>query len=111
MYKKVQKLSSEKKDNMITRHQLRIGSYVMADEKIQQVSLIDNETAQVRFSSVASQTGAAVHKDYSLDSIQPVLLTDDVLRQCNFVFHDYFKFWQLISGQDEKRLEMDIDIV
>ena len=42
-----------------------------------------------------------------LDQIEPVPLTDDVLKQCGFVYHDYFKFWQLVTTGI--RSEMDID--
>ena len=39
----------------------------------------------------------------------PIALTDEVLTQCGFLYHDYFKFWQLIEGMDAYRSEMDID--
>jgi hypothetical protein len=39
-----------------------------------------------------------------------VPLTDDVLKQCGFVYHDYFKFWQLkTTGITSEMSEMDID--
>jgi hypothetical protein len=28
------------------------------------------------------------------DQVQPVPLTDVILQQCGFIFHQYFKFWQ-----------------
>ncbi len=48
-------------------------------------------------------------KVHSLESLQPVPMSDTVLKQCLFVYHDYFKFWQLITGGAKNRSDIDID--
>ncbi|GAA4746200.1 hypothetical protein [Flavisolibacter ginsenosidimutans] len=72
--------------------------------------MIDNAsspTAGVTPDAKAEETETDL--PYSLERLQPVPLSDAVLKQCRFVYHEYFKFWQLITGQDESRSEMDID--
>jgi hypothetical protein len=49
------------------------------------------------------------NRQQNLQVLEPVPLTDAVLRQCNFVYNDYFKFWRLVTGAGEARSEMDID--
>ena len=94
---------------MINSYELRLGNYVLVDQNMEQVSMINGT-----FSATTALANGAVNREdmtkkHSLESLQPVLLTDTVLEQCNFVYHDYFKFWQLVTGTAENRSEMDID--
>lgn len=91
---------------MIPCHELRIGNYVLANETLQMISLISPE----RLLSVATADDQQEPgKDQTLESISPVALSDDILRRCGFVYHHYFRFWQLIEGVALNRSEMDID--
>jgi len=64
-------------------------------------------TGKAVFTSDAEDSHEQTASEYRFDQIEPVPLTDDVLKQCGFVYHDYFKFWQLITTGT--RSEMDID--
>jgi len=70
---------------------------------IQQVSKI---TAKTIFTVDAEQSIGQEAAEYSLEKVEPVPLTNEVLQQCGFLYHDYFKFWQLITTGI--RSEMDI---
>jgi hypothetical protein len=95
---------------MIPCHELRIGNYVLAEQAMQQVSMIDNTTSSTKAVLFDTKGGETqTNKQYKLESLQPIPLTEDILKQCQFVYHDYFKFWQLVSGTDENRSELDID--
>lgn len=94
---------------MIQAHELRIGNYILMNGQLQQVFMINQQTAQVNFSSVDSNGQATDGEGCTLANAQPVPLTEDILQQCRFVYHDYFKFWQLITGTGDLRSEMDID--
>jgi hypothetical protein len=59
------------------------------------------------FTSDTEESHEQAASEHSFGQIEPVPLTDDVLKQCGFVYHDYFKFWQLITTGT--RSEMDID--
>src|SRR4029078_1993059 len=89
---------------MISCYELRIGNYVLVDENLQEVSVISRRTI---FAIGAEEGKEQPATEYNLENIQPVPLTDDIFKQCGFVFHDYFKFWQLITTGI--RSEMDID--
>ncbi|HEV7331798.1 MAG TPA: hypothetical protein VGN63_12235 [Flavisolibacter sp.] len=91
---------------MIPSQELRIGNFVIADEKLQQISMID-QASSLAATTLPGDTQTA--KTFPLENIRPVLLTDEILGQCGFLYHDYFKFWQLIESNDGFRSEMDMD--
>jgi hypothetical protein len=77
------------------------------DKNLQQVSMI---TGTAVFTIDAEEGHEPAASEHSSDQIEPVPLTDDVLKQCGFVYHDYFKFWQLkTTGITSEMSEMDID--
>jgi hypothetical protein len=95
---------------MIPSNELRIGNYVLAGQTVQCISMIDgasSTTTVVLLESTEGKTKSGT--SYRLESLQPVPLNDGLLQQCRFVYHNYFKFWQLVDGQEENRSEMDID--
>lgn len=94
---------------MIHSYELRLGNYVLVNQNIEQVSMIDGTFSATTALSTGTKNREDMTKKHSLESFQPVPLTDDILQQCNFVYHDYFKFWQLITGIDSDRSEMNID--
>lgn len=90
---------------MIPSNELRIGNYVLCKGQLERLAMINNKTSAIELEKLnVDETG-----EIGFSNIQPVMLTDDILRQCGFIYHDYFKFWQLINGKDELRSEMDID--
>ena len=95
---------------MIPCYELRIGNYVLAGDKLQCIATINSQSVQTTFASASvAEKYTESTFSHSLESVTPVTLTDEVLTRCRFVYHDYFKFWQLISGTEENRSEMNID--
>lgn len=90
---------------MIPSNELRIGNYVLYEGNLERLAMISNKTSSVDVEKNEDKEKGEIR----FSDIQPVLLTDDILQQCNFVYHDYFKFWQLVNGKEENRSEMDID--
>ena len=89
---------------MIPCYELRIGNLVIINGMLQRVSAITRTT----ISTVdADENNDQTISEHSLEKVEPVILTDEVLKECGFVYHDYFKFWQLITTGI--RTEMDID--
>jgi len=89
---------------MISCYELRLGNRVLVNDHLQQVSVITGTTV---FTINLEENSEQAASEYSPESLQPVALTDEVLKDCGFVFHDYFKFWQLLTTGI--RSEMDID--
>ena len=88
-------------------NELRLGNRVLVDKNLQQVSMI---TGTAVFTIDTEEGHEPAASEHSSDQIEPVPLTDDVLKQCGFVYHDYFKFWQLkTTGITSEMSEMDID--
>jgi hypothetical protein len=95
---------------MISCYELRIGNCVLVDEMLQTVSAISS-TAVSTF-DVEENNEQSV-SEHDLESIQPVVLTDDILKQCGFAYHDYFKFWQLITTgiRSEMNVSPDYEVI
>ena len=95
---------------MISCYELRLGNRVLVDKNLQQVSMI---TGTAVFTSDAEEGHEQVASEYRFEQIEPVPLTDDVLKQCGFVYHDYFKFWQHITTgiRSEMDINSDYDVI
>ena len=78
---------------------------------MRKVSAISNCNSHTCHSSVAVESMTNEDAEiYSVENIQPLLVTDSILEQCNFIFHDYFKVWKLGSiGQAATEMEIDMD--
>jgi len=94
---------------MIPCYELRIGNYVLAEQKLQRISMLNDKTSSANTFSTDANNNTDNGPEHKLASIQPVALTDDILKQCNFVYHSYFKFWQLINPPENNRSEMNVD--
>ena len=88
---------------MISCYELRLGNRILVNGNIQQVSMITGKTI---FTVDAEETIEQEASEYSLEMVEPVPLTNELLKECGFVYHDYFKFWQLVTTGI--RSEMDI---
>ena len=96
---------------MISCYELRIGNYVLVDENLREVSGITSTTVSTLDTEKNEQHEQA--SEHSSQNIQPVLLTDEILQQCGFVYHDYFKFWQLITTgiRSEMNISPDYEVI
>lgn len=99
-----------KKKYMISCYELRIGNYVLVDSNLHSISAISRTTASTL---EADENNEEVVSEHSLDNIEPVPLTDDIIRQCGFAFHNYFKFWQLITTgiRSEMNISPDYEVI
>ena len=95
---------------MISCYELRIGNYVLAHDCVQRIAMINNKVLSEGISSIDFEDNPPEKSmGQTVKNIQPVPLNDDILKRCGFVYHDYFKFWQLKPGDEATRSEMDID--
>jgi hypothetical protein len=96
---------------MISCYELRIGNYVLVDENLREVSSITSTTVSTLDTEKNEQDEQA--SEHSSQNIQPVPLTDEILQQCGFVYHDYFKFWQLITTgiRSEMNISPDYEVI
>ena len=93
----------QKVNYMISCYELRLGNAVLVDKNRRLVSMI---TAATVFTIGAEEGHSQTPSEQSFEQIEPIPLTEDVLKQCGFVYHDYFKFWQLIT----KGIMSELDI-
>lgn len=95
---------------MISCYELRIGNYVLVDENLQQVSAVSHTTASTL---AVEDNNEQVVSEHTLENIQSIPLTDDILKECGFIYHDYFKFWQLITTgiRSEMNISADYEVI
>ena len=95
---------------MISCYELRIGNHVLVDENLRQVSALSHSSASILMEETNFE---ALVSEQNLENIEPVPLTDDIIRQCGFVYHNYFKFWQLITTgiRSEMNLSADYEVI
>jgi len=94
---------------MIPCHDLRTGNIILVNDRLRRVTMISNshtltDQSLVGVESITNEE----NESYPVQDVQPVPMSEAVLQQCSFTYHQYFKFWQLI-GTDGGRREMDID--
>lgn len=73
---------------MISCYELRLGNRVLVNDKLQQVSVI---TATTVFTIDAEESNEQTASEYSLEKLGGIALSDELLKECGFVFHHYFK--------------------
>jgi hypothetical protein len=91
---------------MLSCYELRIGNYILADGKLQEITMISRTNCQTVDAGDAATNGTFEH---SLNDIDSILLTDEIIRACGFVYHTYFKFWQLITTGIRSEMNIDPD--
>ena len=98
--------AKQKTNHMIPCNELRLGNRVLVNENLQQVSMITGTAVFTIDEEGGNEPKASEH---SSDKIEPVPLTDEVLKQCGFIYHDYFKFWQLMTTGVMSEMDIDSD--
>ena len=88
---------------MISAYELRLGNHVLVNQNIRKISIITGTTV---FTVDADESSEEASSETNLETVNPVPLTDNVLKECGFTYHHYFKFWQLVTTGI--RSEMDI---
>ena len=94
---------------MISTHELRLGNYILVNQNLKKVSGITGTSV---FTIDAEETGQEA-SEVNQEDVNPIALADDVLKQCGFAFHDYFKFWQLITTgiRSEMNISPDYEVI
>jgi hypothetical protein len=95
---------------MISAYELRLGNHILVNQEIRKISIITSTTI---FTIDADETKEEASSETNLETVNPIPLTDDVLKECGFVYHDYFKFWQLVTTgiRSEMDINSDYDLI
>lgn len=95
---------------MLVSNELRLGNYILVNKKIKRITLINNDLGFADVPLIGYQGKEADYINCDSGDVEPVPLTDEVLQQCQFVFNDYFHFWQRTTKNSGELSEMDIDL-
>jgi hypothetical protein len=94
---------------MISCYELRLGNHVLVNQSLQKVDAITNTTVL----TIDAEGNTEDPTEHKLEEVELVPLTDELLKECGFVYHDYFKFWQLITTgiRSEMDLSPDYEVI
>jgi hypothetical protein len=96
---------------MIQITEFRIGNYLLVKGVVQQLGAIgiagdDEGTGPI----IGYFMEGVLHYEHaSSERVQAVPLTDDLLQQCGFSFHNYFHYWQKLSEVLGTGVDMELD--
>lgn len=93
---------------MIQIKEFRVGNYVLVDNKIRKICLINNDPAQEPSIGFEGE-GELVSERCSSERLAAITLTDDVLKDFGFIFHEHFKLWQRTKPYNSYSIELDRD--
>ena len=91
---------------MISCNELRLGNRVLVNGNLQKVSQINGKTI---FTTDADESNGLAATEHTPEQLQPVPMNNELLKQCGFVFNDYFKFWQLKASGNRSEIDIDRD--
>lgn len=94
---------------MVSCNEVRLGNFILVDKKIKMITIINNDPSLAGAPMIGFDDEENNIVSCNSEAVEPVPLTDAVLRQCGFVFHDYFHFWQLTTITKGVQSETDID--
>lgn len=95
---------------MILNSELRIGNYVNVKGKVRKIAMISNFKDLVNIPSIGYYVGEDIEYFPSNDDhLQPLQLTEDVLKECGFLFDHYFQLWQKAKEKIGSGMELELD--
>src|SRR5690349_6417715 len=94
---------------MISCYELRLGNHVLVSQNLLKVAAVTHTTVL----TIDAEGNTDVPTEDKLEEAELVPLTDELLKECGFVYHDYFKFWQLITTgiRSEMNLSPDYEVI
>ena len=95
---------------MINIQEFRIGNFLLADNTMRVVCLINNDTGPNANPGIGyGYEGDCRYEDQSSDRLTGVPLSDALLEQFGFRFHPHFRLWQCIRPDGSYSIELDRD--
>lgn len=95
---------------MINVKEFRIGNFLLADQSIQRVCLINNDTGPEANPGIGYEfEGDCRYEDQCSPKLAAVPLSDALLQLLGFRFHPYFKLWQRTRLDGSYSIELDHD--
>lgn len=95
---------------MINIQEFRIGNFILIDEEMKKICFLNNDPGFPGAPCVGyEQDNEVRYEPCASKRVRPVPITDAVLRDFGFVFHDYFKLWQHAKPDLHYTIELDRD--
>lgn len=94
---------------MINIHEVRIGNYLLVDNNMRRICFINNGSSAESPSIGFISEGEAKQEMCNTERVQAIALTDQLLQELGFIFHEHFKLWQHNKPNGSYSIELDSD--
>jgi len=93
---------------MINNRELRIGNYIFVDDIRRKICCIKNDDDTLQSPCIGfEQNSDCEYEIVDSDRVRAIPISDELLRDLGFVFHDYFKLWQRKQPKKAYTIELD----
>ena len=93
---------------MINTQELRIGSYILVDNIIQKVCSIKNDESATQIPCIGFENNNRFeYEAANSERLAAVPISNELLRELGFTFHDYHKTWQHEKPQKTTTIELN----
>lgn len=96
---------------MIQVTEFRTGNYLLVDGAVRQLAAIYAKSTEDLSDPLIGYVseGVFAYERSSSDRLQPVPLTDELLRQSGFSFNTHFHYWQKLKEVPGTGVDMELD--
>ena len=93
---------------MINNRELRIGNYIFVDDIRRKICCIKNDDDAVQSPCIGfEQNSDCEYEIADSERVRAIPISDELLKDLGFVFHDYFKLWQRKKPRKAYTIELD----
>lgn len=95
---------------MINNLELRIGNYILVDNVTRKICCIKNDDCLLQSPCIGfEQNNDCEYEISGSERVQALPITDQLLRDLGFIFHDHLKVWQHTKYTKPYAIELDAD--
>lgn len=94
---------------MIQIKEFRVGNYVLVDNTVRRICLINNDPAEQSPFIGYEGDEECMTESCNSERLGAISLTDDLLKEFGFIFHEHFRLWQHVKPDHSYSIELDRD--
>lgn len=94
---------------MVNTKEFRVGNYVLVDGICQSICCIRNENSGQASCIGYEKNNNCEYEVCDSDRVQPVPVSNEILKKLGFVFHSHFKLWQRERPEKSYTIELTGD--
>lgn len=95
---------------MIKSNELRIGNYILVDNEMKKVCCIKDDENNTQTCCIGFENNnGCEYENAASERLDAVPISNDILKELGFTFHDYHKTWQHLKPKRTFTIELNTD--